>query len=116
MFLGRLANPAIATKCKQDSLDADEVQVELGGRLSPVTTREDRFVQEEQHNVNSNSFKPQHEISDRVRSKFFIDGKWKTPSGSDKLDLISPKPRNSFYADLRLIQNFKVSRARRRSS
>jgi hypothetical protein len=54
MFLGRLAGPAIATKCKQDSLDAQEVQVELGRRLSPVTKREkNRFVQEEQHNVNS---------------------------------------------------------------
>ena len=52
MFLGRLANPAIATKCKQDSLGADEVQVELGGRLSSVTTREIPFVQGEQHNVN----------------------------------------------------------------
>jgi hypothetical protein len=52
MFLGQLANPAIATKCKQDSLGADEVQVELGGRLSPVTTREIPFVQGEQHNVN----------------------------------------------------------------
>jgi hypothetical protein len=52
MVLGRLVNPAIATKCKQDSLDASEVQVELGGRLSPVVKRENRFVQGEQHNVN----------------------------------------------------------------
>ena len=36
------------------------------------------------------SFNPQHEISDRVRSKFFIDDEWKSPSGSAKLDLISP--------------------------
>jgi aldehyde dehydrogenase (NAD+) len=41
------------------------------------------------------SFNPQHEISDRVRSKFFIDGEWKAPSGSAKLDLISPKHRGT---------------------
>jgi len=41
MFLrDKLANPAIATKCKQNSLGLNEVQVELGGKLSPVTTRE----------------------------------------------------------------------------
>jgi hypothetical protein len=34
-----LASPAIATKCKQDSLGADEVQVEFGGRLSLVTKK-----------------------------------------------------------------------------
>jgi aldehyde dehydrogenase (NAD+) len=36
------------------------------------------------------SFNPNHEISDQVRSKFFIDGVWKAPSGSARLDLISP--------------------------
>jgi hypothetical protein len=51
MFLGRLASPAIATKCKQDSLDADEAQVELGGRLSPAAKRENRLVQRKQHKV-----------------------------------------------------------------
>jgi acyl-CoA reductase-like NAD-dependent aldehyde dehydrogenase len=42
------------------------------------------------------SFNPQHEISDRVRSKFFIDGEWKAPSGSAKLDLISPNTEEHF--------------------
>jgi hypothetical protein len=77
MFLGRLANPAIATKCKQDSLDADEVQ-------------ENRTMS------TGSSFNPQHEISDRVRSKFFIDGEWKAPSGSAKLALISPYTEELF--------------------
>jgi AAA+ superfamily predicted ATPase len=43
-----------------------------------------------------NSFNPQHEISDRVRSKFVIDGEWKAPSDSAKLDLISPNTEELF--------------------
>jgi acyl-CoA reductase-like NAD-dependent aldehyde dehydrogenase len=42
------------------------------------------------------SFSPQHEISDRVRSKFFIDGEWKAPSCSAKLELISPNTEELF--------------------
>jgi acyl-CoA reductase-like NAD-dependent aldehyde dehydrogenase len=42
------------------------------------------------------SFNPHHEISDRVRSKFFIDGEWREPAGSAKLDLISPNTEELF--------------------
>jgi hypothetical protein len=42
------------------------------------------------------SFNAQHEISDRVRSTFFIDGEWKAPSGSAELDLISPNTEELF--------------------
>jgi acyl-CoA reductase-like NAD-dependent aldehyde dehydrogenase len=42
------------------------------------------------------SFSPHHEISDQVRSKFFIDGEWKAPSSSAKLDLISPNTEDFF--------------------
>ena len=43
-----------------------------------------------------NSFNAHHEISDRVRSKFFIDGEWKAPSVSANLDLISPDTEELF--------------------
>jgi type 1 glutamine amidotransferase len=36
------------------------------------------------------TFNPQHEISDRVHWKFFIDGAWKARSGTAGLDPISP--------------------------
>jgi hypothetical protein len=90
MFLGRLASPAIATKCKQDSLDADEAQVELGGRLSPAAKEKTDSFKENNTKSTGSCFNPQHEISDRVPSKLCIDGEWKSPSGSAKLDLISP--------------------------
>ena len=38
----------------------------------------------------------QHEISDRVHSELFVDGEWKAPSGSAKLDLISPRSEELF--------------------
>jgi hypothetical protein len=117
MFLGRLASPAIATKCQQDSLDAQEVQVELGRRLSPVTKREKNasFKKNNTMSIRS-SFNLQHEISDRVRSKFFIDGEWKTPSGSAKLDLISPNIEELTLRAPEAYPELKVSRGRRRSS
>jgi hypothetical protein len=71
MFLGRLAGLAITTKCKQDSLGADEDQVELGGRLSPVTKRETDSFKENNTMSTGSSFNPQREISDQVGSKFF---------------------------------------------
>jgi hypothetical protein len=96
MFFGRLASPAIATKCEQDSLDAYEVQVELGGRLSPVTKRENRFVQGEQRNVNWKWLQPTTRDLRPSRSKFVIDGEWKAPSCSAELDLISPNTEELF--------------------
>jgi hypothetical protein len=42
------------------------------------------------------SVNAQHEISDRVRLKSFIDGEWKGPSGSAKLDLISSNTEELF--------------------
>ena len=35
-------------------------------------------------------FEPQAELSENVRTRFFIDGKWRAPLGSERLDLISP--------------------------
>ena len=35
-------------------------------------------------------FEPQAELSENVRTRFFIDGKWQAPLGSERLDLISP--------------------------
>ena len=33
---------------------------------------------------------PQTELSERVRTRFFIDGEWRAPLGSERLDLVSP--------------------------
>lgn len=35
-------------------------------------------------------FDPQGELSENVRTRFFIDGAWREPMGSERLDLISP--------------------------
>lgn len=33
---------------------------------------------------------PETELSERVRTRFFIDGEWRAPLGSERLDLVSP--------------------------
>ncbi|HKX79009.1 MAG TPA: aldehyde dehydrogenase [Novosphingobium sp.] len=35
-------------------------------------------------------FDPVSELSENVRQRFFIDGRWQTPASSDRFDLISP--------------------------
>ncbi|WP_313805597.1 aldehyde dehydrogenase [Sphingobium sp.] len=40
--------------------------------------------------VGSRPFDPQNELSDNVRTRFFIDGQWLPPAGNDRFTLISP--------------------------
>src|ERR1044072_339739 len=35
-------------------------------------------------------FEPMTELSENVRTRFFIDGSWRAPASSERLDLISP--------------------------
>ena len=35
-------------------------------------------------------FEPLAELSDEVRTRFFVDGKWRAPAGSERFELISP--------------------------
>ena len=40
--------------------------------------------------IGSRPFEPVRELSDNVRTRFFIDGKWQEPAGSERFELISP--------------------------
>ncbi|HKT72047.1 MAG TPA: aldehyde dehydrogenase [Steroidobacteraceae bacterium] len=40
--------------------------------------------------MNERPFQPRVELSENVRTCFFIDGAWKEPAGSERFDLISP--------------------------
>ncbi|HKR93114.1 aldehyde dehydrogenase [Novosphingobium sp.] len=40
--------------------------------------------------VGSRPFDPQNELSDNVRTCFFIDGTWQEPTGEERFELISP--------------------------
>jgi hypothetical protein len=70
--------------------------------------------QAQQSRRNVSKIHPQHEISDRVRSEFFIDGEWKAPSGSADLDLISPNTEELFLRVPEACPELKVSHVRRR--
>lgn len=41
-------------------------------------------------NIDSRPFAPESELSDNVRTRFFIDGRWREPTGTERFDLISP--------------------------
>ena len=40
--------------------------------------------------IGSQPFRPESELSENVRTRFFIDGQWKEPAGTERFDLISP--------------------------
>ena len=40
--------------------------------------------------VGTRPFDPQNELSDNVRTRFFIDGTWQAPAGGERFELISP--------------------------
>jgi len=40
--------------------------------------------------IGSQPFQPESELSDNVRSRFFVDGKWQVPAGSERFELVSP--------------------------
>ncbi|MGE4307349.1 MAG: aldehyde dehydrogenase family protein, partial [Novosphingobium sp.] len=40
--------------------------------------------------IGSRPFEPEKELSDNVRTRFFINGEWRQPTGADRFELISP--------------------------